>query len=154
VKALRADGGGLRDRQARESLRRRAGGAPLAAYRNAFATDPVSAFGGIIAFNQPVDAATLEAVSAQFLEVLIAPGYTAERIDVIARSRTCGCWKSRCPRTRLPRNARRKTHRRRLPAAKRGRAQRLRGGSSRRDRESADRHRLAICCSRCGWPSS
>src|SRR4029434_10429301 len=44
---------------------------PLAAYRNAFATDPVSAFGGIIAFNGPIDAATVEAVSAQFLEVLI-----------------------------------------------------------------------------------
>jgi phosphoribosylaminoimidazolecarboxamide formyltransferase/IMP cyclohydrolase len=38
---------------------------PLAAYRNAFATDPVSAFGGIIAFNRPIDAPTLEAVSAQ-----------------------------------------------------------------------------------------
>jgi phosphoribosylaminoimidazolecarboxamide formyltransferase/IMP cyclohydrolase len=35
---------------------------PLQAYRNAFATDPTSAFGGIIAFNRPVDAGTLEAV--------------------------------------------------------------------------------------------
>jgi phosphoribosylaminoimidazolecarboxamide formyltransferase/IMP cyclohydrolase len=58
---------------------------PLAAYRNAFATDPVSAFGGIIAFDRPVDATTLDAVSAQFLEVLIAPGYTADAIEVIAR---------------------------------------------------------------------
>ena len=54
---------------------------------NAFATDPVSAFGGIIAFDRPIDAATLEAVSAQFLEVLIAPGYTADAIKVIAQKK-------------------------------------------------------------------
>jgi phosphoribosylaminoimidazolecarboxamide formyltransferase / IMP cyclohydrolase len=60
---------------------------PLAAYRKAFATDPVSAFGGIIAFNRPVDAATLEAVAAQFLEVLIAPGYTQDALAVIAEKK-------------------------------------------------------------------
>jgi len=59
----------------------------LEAYRKAFATDPVSAFGGIIAFNRPVDGATLEAVSAQFLEVLIAPGYTADALAVIAQKK-------------------------------------------------------------------
>jgi phosphoribosylaminoimidazolecarboxamide formyltransferase/IMP cyclohydrolase len=58
---------------------------PIEAYRNAFATDPTSAFGGIIAFNRTVDAATLEAVSAQFLEVLLAPGYTADALAVIAK---------------------------------------------------------------------
>ncbi len=47
----------------------------------------MSAFGGIIAFDRPVDAATLEAVSAQFLEVLIAPGYTADAIEVIAQKK-------------------------------------------------------------------
>jgi phosphoribosylaminoimidazolecarboxamide formyltransferase/IMP cyclohydrolase len=60
---------------------------PLDAYRKAFATDPVSAFGGIIAFNCAVDAATLEAVSAQFLEVLIAPSYTADALAVIAQKK-------------------------------------------------------------------
>ncbi|HEX9276845.1 MAG TPA: bifunctional phosphoribosylaminoimidazolecarboxamide formyltransferase/IMP cyclohydrolase [Casimicrobiaceae bacterium] len=58
---------------------------PLEAYRKAFATDPPSAFGGIIAFNRDVDAATVEAVSSQFLEVLIAPGYTPDALPVIAR---------------------------------------------------------------------
>jgi len=58
---------------------------PLEAYRKALATDPVSAFGGIIAFNRPVDAATLDAVSAQFLEVLLAPGYTADALAVIGK---------------------------------------------------------------------
>jgi phosphoribosylaminoimidazolecarboxamide formyltransferase / IMP cyclohydrolase len=53
-------------------------GDPLSAYKKAFACDPTSAFGGIIAFNREVDAATAEAVSAQFLEVLIAPSYSPE----------------------------------------------------------------------------
>jgi len=55
----------------------------LEAYRKAFATDPTSAFGGIIAFNRAVDAATLEAVAAQFLEVLIAPAYTDDALRAI-----------------------------------------------------------------------
>ena len=45
------------------------------AYAKAFSTDPTSAFGGIIAFNQPLDGATAEQVSRQFVEVLIAPGF-------------------------------------------------------------------------------
>ena len=51
------------------------GDTALEAYQRAFQTDPTSAFGGIIAFNRPVDAATAEAVSKQFMEVLIAPAY-------------------------------------------------------------------------------
>ncbi|MGB0129135.1 MAG: bifunctional phosphoribosylaminoimidazolecarboxamide formyltransferase/IMP cyclohydrolase [Rhodocyclaceae bacterium] len=56
----------------------------LEAYRKAFSTDPTSAFGGIIAFNGPVDKATAEAVSQQFMEVLIAPEFTAEAKEVLA----------------------------------------------------------------------
>jgi phosphoribosylaminoimidazolecarboxamide formyltransferase / IMP cyclohydrolase len=48
---------------------------PLAAYRNAFRTDPTSAFGGIIAFNREVDGEAAEAVSKQFAEVVIAPSF-------------------------------------------------------------------------------
>src|SRR4029450_11194503 len=44
-----------------------------------------SAFGGIIAFNRPVDAATVEVVAAQFLEVLIAPSYTGDALAAIAK---------------------------------------------------------------------
>ncbi len=58
---------------------------PLEAYRKALATDPTSAFGGIIAFNRSVDGATVEAVAAQFLEVLIAPSYADEALAVIAK---------------------------------------------------------------------
>ena len=46
------------------------------AYRRAFATDPTSAFGGIIAFNRTLDLATAQAVNGQFAEVVIAPGLT------------------------------------------------------------------------------
>jgi phosphoribosylaminoimidazolecarboxamide formyltransferase/IMP cyclohydrolase len=56
---------------------------PLDAYKKAFTTDPTSAFGGIIAFNTEVDRATVEAVSAQFLEVLIAPAYSADALALI-----------------------------------------------------------------------
>ncbi len=59
----------------------------LAAYRKAFATDPVSAFGGIIAFNRQVDAATLEAVATQFVEVLIAPAYAPDALTLIAQKK-------------------------------------------------------------------
>jgi phosphoribosylaminoimidazolecarboxamide formyltransferase / IMP cyclohydrolase len=45
----------------------------LDAYRLAFATDPTSAFGGVIAFNRELDAATAAAVCEQFVEVLLAP---------------------------------------------------------------------------------
>jgi phosphoribosylaminoimidazolecarboxamide formyltransferase / IMP cyclohydrolase len=47
------------------------------AYERAFATDPTSAFGGIIAFNCPLDGAAAEAVSRQFAEVIVAPDYDA-----------------------------------------------------------------------------
>ena len=56
---------------------------PLDAYKKAFSTDPTSAFGGIIAFNTVVDKAAAEAVSAQFLEVLIAPAYTEEALALL-----------------------------------------------------------------------
>ena len=52
------------------------------AYAKAFQTDPTSAFGGIIAFNRPVDKATAEAVSRQFVEVLMAPEFSAEALEV------------------------------------------------------------------------
>ena len=55
----------------------------LDAYKHAYITDPTSAFGGIIAFNRPVDAATLEAVCAQFVEVLIAPAFAADALDFL-----------------------------------------------------------------------
>jgi len=55
-----------------------------AAYAKAFRTDPTSAFGGIIAFNVAVDRTAAELVAKQFVEVLIAPSYSAEALAVFA----------------------------------------------------------------------
>jgi phosphoribosylaminoimidazolecarboxamide formyltransferase/IMP cyclohydrolase len=55
---------------------------PLQAYGKAFQTDPTSAFGGIIAFNRPVDEAAAQAVSKQFVEVLMAPAFSAAALEV------------------------------------------------------------------------
>ncbi|MFA9287713.1 bifunctional phosphoribosylaminoimidazolecarboxamide formyltransferase/IMP cyclohydrolase [Comamonas sp. SY3] len=54
----------------------------LEAYSKAFQTDPTSAFGGIIAFNRAVDKAAAEAVSKQFVEVLMAPDFSAEALEI------------------------------------------------------------------------
>jgi phosphoribosylaminoimidazolecarboxamide formyltransferase / IMP cyclohydrolase len=54
------------------------------AYEKAFKTDPTSAFGGIIAFNTEVDEAAAELVARQFLEVLIAPAFSPEALDVLS----------------------------------------------------------------------
>ena len=59
------------------------GASPLEAYQRAFKTDPTSAFGGIIAFNATVDRSAAEAVSTQFLELLIAPAYTDEALELL-----------------------------------------------------------------------
>ncbi|SEP39560.1 bifunctional phosphoribosylaminoimidazolecarboxamide formyltransferase/IMP cyclohydrolase [Nitrosovibrio sp. Nv6] len=58
---------------------------PLAAYELAFATDPTSAFGGIIAFNRVLDGAAAESVIKQFVEVIIAPQLTDEAQQILAR---------------------------------------------------------------------
>jgi len=58
---------------------------PLSAYRLAFATDSTSAFGGIIAFNREVDAATAEGICGPFMELLIAPAYSAAALELLAK---------------------------------------------------------------------
>ena len=54
----------------------------LATYSKAFQTDPTSAFGGIIAFNCPVDLQAAQQISKQFVEVLIAPAYSPEALEL------------------------------------------------------------------------
>ncbi|HNP65656.1 MAG TPA: bifunctional phosphoribosylaminoimidazolecarboxamide formyltransferase/IMP cyclohydrolase [Woeseiaceae bacterium] len=57
----------------------------LDAYDKAFKTDPTSAFGGIIAFNRPLDAKTAKAIiEQQFVEVIVAPEIASDAADVIA----------------------------------------------------------------------
>ena len=73
------------------------------AYDLAFATDPESAFGGIIAFNRELDAKTAEAICAkQFVEVIIAPSVSADALAVVAAKKNvrlleCGTWGDRRP---------------------------------------------------------
>jgi phosphoribosylaminoimidazolecarboxamide formyltransferase/IMP cyclohydrolase len=68
------------------------------AYQLAFQTDPTSAFGGIIAFNRELDAATAQKiVDQQFSEVIIAPTVSSEALQVFAgkpnvRVLACGQW--------------------------------------------------------------
>ena len=53
------------------------------AYRRALATDPVSAFGGIVAFNRDVDERAARAVTEIFTEVVVAPGYTDAALEAL-----------------------------------------------------------------------
>lgn len=79
------------------------GDTPLAAYDRAYQTDPTSAFGGIIAFNRPLDAETAKAiVSRQFVEVIIAPAVDDDALTVLAgkqnvRVLACGRWQQQTP---------------------------------------------------------
>ena len=71
------------------------GAGPEDAYQKAFATDPASAFGGIIAFNRELDQAAAQAVCSQFVEVVIAPALRLRRSLFFRTRRTyASC---RCP---------------------------------------------------------
>src|SRR5205085_2586426 len=61
------------------------GGMIREAYINARDADPLSAFGGIVGLNRPVDAAAAEAIVSTFIEALIAPGVTEEARPVLAQ---------------------------------------------------------------------
>ena len=76
----------------------------LLAYDRAYATDPESAFGGIIAFNQELDAETARAiVERQFVEVIIAPSVSTEAVEMVAAKKNvrllaCGEFNNGQPR--------------------------------------------------------
>ena len=78
----------------------------LHAYDRAYATDPESAFGGIIAFNQELDGETAEAiVERQFVEVIIAPSVSKAAIEAVSSKKNvrlleCGQWPEK-PGSRL-----------------------------------------------------
>ncbi len=59
----------------------------LDAYKKALACDPVSAFGSVIAFNKPVDEQTADAVAALFVEVVVAPEFSDEAVEVLGRKK-------------------------------------------------------------------
>ncbi len=58
---------------------------PLEAWKRAWACDPTSAFGSIVAFNRKVDAATAKEIAGVFVEAVIAPGFEAEAKKALAK---------------------------------------------------------------------
>jgi phosphoribosylaminoimidazolecarboxamide formyltransferase/IMP cyclohydrolase len=98
----------------------------LEAYQRAFACDPVSAFGGVIAFNRPIDRELAEALSQQFIEVLFAPGYDDDALEVLTQK----------PNIRILQN-----DERRLPASEEPEIKQVSGGLLVQDRDSADEQR-------------
>ncbi|MGQ9496168.1 MAG: bifunctional phosphoribosylaminoimidazolecarboxamide formyltransferase/IMP cyclohydrolase [Thermoanaerobaculaceae bacterium] len=73
------------------------------AYRSAFACDPISAFGGVIAFSLPVDEGAAAAVNEQFAEVVLAPAYTPEAEALLAKKKNLRVLKAPRPQMGLPR---------------------------------------------------
>jgi phosphoribosylaminoimidazolecarboxamide formyltransferase/IMP cyclohydrolase len=57
------------------------------AYERAFACDPQSAYGGVIAVNRQVDRAFAQALAKQFIEVLLAPGFDADALEVLTEKK-------------------------------------------------------------------
>lgn len=59
------------------------------AFQLALQSDPVSAFGGVIAANAPFDAATVEAMENLFVECIIAPSFTDEAVEMLSKRKNC-----------------------------------------------------------------
>jgi phosphoribosylaminoimidazolecarboxamide formyltransferase/IMP cyclohydrolase len=101
----------------------------LEAYRLAFAGDPVSAFGGVIALNRPVDAELAEAIAEQFAEVVFAPGYSDEALEILARK----------PNVRILQN-----DERRIPMTGEPELKQVMGGLLVQDRDSTSEERSTM----------
>lgn len=63
------------------------GATPVEAYVKARETDPVSAFGGVLAFNRIVDLATAKEITSTFVEVVIAPGFADDALAELKRKK-------------------------------------------------------------------
>ena len=57
------------------------------AYKKAHAGDPISAYGGIVGSNRPIDAATAQEISQLFYEAVIAPEFTAEALEILRKKK-------------------------------------------------------------------
>ncbi|MEJ7553822.1 MAG: bifunctional phosphoribosylaminoimidazolecarboxamide formyltransferase/IMP cyclohydrolase [Aquificaceae bacterium] len=63
------------------------GNSPLEAYERAFSSDPESSFGGIVAFNDKVDKDLAKRLTEVFLEVVIAPEFSEEALEVLSKKK-------------------------------------------------------------------
>jgi len=59
----------------------------LTSYKLAYESDPISAFGGIISFNQKVEKDTAEEIVKTFIEAIIAPGFTKDALEILNRKK-------------------------------------------------------------------
>ncbi|HEX2016665.1 MAG TPA: bifunctional phosphoribosylaminoimidazolecarboxamide formyltransferase/IMP cyclohydrolase [Solirubrobacteraceae bacterium] len=91
------------------------------AYERAFACDPLSAFGGVIAVNRPVDRECAELMGQQFIEVLVAPGYEDSALETLSEK----------PNVRLLEN-----NERRVPRAGERDSKQVMGGLLLQDRDA------------------
>jgi phosphoribosylaminoimidazolecarboxamide formyltransferase / IMP cyclohydrolase len=105
------------------------GRTPLEAYQRAFACDPMSAFGGVIALNRPVDRELAEALSKQFVEVLFAPGYDDDALELLTEK----------PTIRILQN-----DERRLPAPSEPELKQVAGGLLVQDRDAGGQERSSM----------
>jgi phosphoribosylaminoimidazolecarboxamide formyltransferase/IMP cyclohydrolase len=105
------------------------GTSALEAYTKAFKCDPVSAYGGIIAFNRRVDRQTAEQLHQQFIEVLIAPGYDDDALAVLTQKQNIRILED---------------EERRLPALGEPDVRQVTGGLLVQDRDSAREERDAM----------
>lgn len=67
------------------------------AYKKAHGGDPISAYGGIIGCNRPVDEAVAHEISQLFYEAVIAPGFTPEALDILRRKKNLRLLATHCP---------------------------------------------------------
>ena len=74
------------------------GDTAVEAYQRAFECDPMSAYGGVICVNQRVDRAAAEAIAGQFVEVLFAPGYDDDALEILSAKRNLRLLDDREPR--------------------------------------------------------
>ncbi len=63
------------------------GATPMDAYRGAYRCDPVSIYGGIVTFNTVVDGSTAKELAELFLEIIVAPGFTDEALEVFKKKK-------------------------------------------------------------------
>ena len=114
-------------------------------YRKAFECDPVSAYGGVLAFNRRVDEETAREIAKTFVEAIAAPGYSPEALAVLTAKKNL-----RLLRRCQPRAGRTggEVHQRRLPGADRGPAPaRPRGVRRSRPIASPPKRSGGRCCS-------
>lgn len=67
------------------------------AYKKAHGGDPISAYGGIIGCNRPVDEAVAQEISQLFYEAVIAPGFTPGALNILRRKKNLRLLATRCP---------------------------------------------------------